>query len=541
MESFFKSGELKFTAWFFKGILGLVFLVLLTRTLDLQIVRGEYFKGLADDNRMREVSIIAKRGDILASGGEVIAQSSEVKKEIILDSEAGFIKRAVGNSHSDNLVTEWKRHYPEGQVFAHALGYIGEVNEKELGKVAAECPEKGAVKLGDLTGRGGIEETYDCTLRGVNGAELIEVDARGQKVRTLGRKLPQDGGNITTSLHIGLQKLITAQMQGKSGGVVVLDKDAKILALVSSPSFDPNAFISPGDNYLVNNILHEASLPLLNRTISGSYHPGSIYKPIVALGALENGVISEDFKYEDTGSIVVNSPYGNFSFSNWYYLQYGGKEGEIGITRALARSTDTFFYKVGEMLGPEAMAEWSRRFGLDDVTGIKLPGEVSGLVPDPSWKEAALGERWFLGNTYNTSIGQGDLAVTPLAIAAALTAVTNGGRKCTPQLVQNDEPQCEDLGLTTKFTDIVKKGMVEACTTGGTGYTFFDFADKYGVQVACKTGTAQNVNKDPHSWFFAFAPLDNPEIFAVVLVEEGGEGSKVAGPIARTIFDYWFQ
>jgi penicillin-binding protein 2 len=267
---------------------------------------------------------------------------------------------------------------------------------------------------------------------------------------------------------------------------------------------------------------------------------------LVAIAALEEGKIDKDYRYNDTGVVTVESIYGNYSYSNWYFTQYGGREGEVDLTKALARSTDTFFYTIGEMLGINNLDDWAKKFGLTKLTDIDINGEVLSLVPSPDWKEKVKNEKWFLGNTYHFSIGQGDLALTPVAIHRADLATSNGGKLCDLKIVGSTD--CTKLtakpGVLIKKEnlELVKEGMKKACSTGGTAFTFFDFADKHnGLQVACKTGTAEtNEDDKTHAWFFSFAPMENPEVILTVMVVLSGEGSKVAGPIARKIMDKYF-
>ncbi|MEK7556358.1 MAG: penicillin-binding transpeptidase domain-containing protein, partial [Patescibacteria group bacterium] len=231
---------------------------------------------------------------------------------------------------------------------------------------------------------------------------------------------------------------------------------------------------------------------------------------------------------------------------------YGRTEGEIDTVRAIARSTDTFFYKVGEFVGPERLAFWARKFGLGQDSGVDLPGEVSGLVPDPEWKLKTKGERWFLGNTYHMAIGQGDVAASPLQVNVMTSVVASGGKRCRPKVVQVEqvdqvEQGCEELGIGEETLKVIRKGMLGACATGGTAFPFFNFEPS----VACKTGTAQTVGENTHAWLTAFGGLPNesgsgnfrinPNIVLTVLVEEGGEGSRVAGPVAREILQEWFS
>lgn len=531
--------------WFLRGLAILGFLVLIARLVDLQIIKGSYYRTLAEGNRIKRIPIVAPRGRILARGGEVLVQEREVKRRVVFNSDSGFEKiEDTQNADESEIITEWLRYYPEAETFAHLTGYLGEVSQEEVGKVRGECPEKGPRRLGAWVGRGGLEENYECILSGIDGEELVEVDAQNRKVRTLGRKSGLPGKDLKTTIDYGLQKKIREVFPDKRGAVVVTNGFGEVLALYSSPSFDPNYFLARRNNEKISQYLASESKPLLNRAISGRFHPGSTFKPIVAIAGLEEGKIDENYTYEDTGKITINTPYGNFSYLNWFYAQYGGKEGKIGLVRAIARSTDTFFYSLGELLGAETLGKWASIFGLDRLTGIDLPGEIVGLVPTPSWKLQVKGEKWFLGNTYHFSIGQGDLAITPIALNLAISAIANGGSLCKPHIAQELVPRgakCREIGLDAKSVSLVKEGMVSACSKGGTGYTFFDFEEKSGIKVGCKTGTAETEGGNPHAWFTAFAPVDKPEIVATILVENGGEGSRVAGPIARQIFDYWFK
>lgn len=535
------------TAKVFIGIiLSISFLVLLVRLFELQVIKGSYYQDLADGNRIRKITLKAPRGEILARGGEHLAKNDEVENAIYYDNVRGYYISGDLSEKNEKIVNVngWSRVYPLKESASHITGYIGNVNEKETGKISSECINKGERTLTDVIGRTGLEEYYDCLLRGRDGEKLIEVSADGKYVRLLGEKEPIKGTDLKTTIDYPLQEYIATLLTGLKGVIIVSDSDGEILALFSSPAYDPNIFLNELEK--VSSVLEDKNLPLFNRVISGKYSPGSIYKPVVASAALESSAIDKGYRYQDTGSINFSTPYGNYSFSNWYYTQYGGVEGSIDVTRALARSTDTFFYKAGELTGIGKLVAWSKKFGLDTNTGIDLPGEVAGLVPDPEWKERVKGERWFLGNTYHLSIGQGDLSLTPIGIHEAISAISNDGNLCIPHLIgvlsDGKDYQCTSLNINIENIDLVKEGMKEVCSSGGTGYTFFDFEEKSGVDVACKTGTAQvGTNDKTHAWFTAFAPVDKPEIVVTVLVEEGGEGSKVAGPIARQVFDFWFK
>jgi penicillin-binding protein 2 len=542
MDSLSTADKQSWLTWFLRGLLIVGFLILIGRLADLQIIRGKYYRVLAEGNRIRKVNIVAPRGKILASDGQVLVDNKRVQKRIVFDPEVGYVKSIdLDGAKEDEIIEEWVRDYRFGSVLGHVSGYLGEVSQSEVGRISGRCPDNGPRRLGSLTGRSGLEEKYECLLAGVDGEEMVEVDSLGKKVRTMGRKLPIAGEDLVTTIDIGLQKRVAEIMAGKVGSVIVTGKEGEILALYSSPSYDPNIFINSSDRNKIKRVLESGELPLFNRTISGLYHPGSVYKPVVAIAALEEGKIDKNFVYEDKGLIEITNSYGYFSYKNWFYTQYGGMEGAIRLPKAIARSTDTFFYKIGEMTGVQNMKSWSEKFKLSTTTGIDLPGEVGGLIPSPEWKMKTKGEAWFLGNTYHMSIGQGDVAVTPLGMHTATDAIAENGKFCPPYLVNKSE--CWDLGIKQEHIDIVKDGMAMACRDGGTGFTFFDFKDTFGVDVACKTGTAEvdNSKTDTHAWFTVFAPIEEPEIVVTILIERGGEGSKAAGPLAREVMDFYYN
>jgi penicillin-binding protein 2 len=301
---------------------------------------------------------------------------------------------------------------------------------------------------------------------------------------------------------------------------------------------------------------------------------------LTALAALETGTISPDTKIEDTGVLTV----GKFSFGNWYFSQYGKKEGFLNIVGAIKRSNDIFFYKLGEMIGIQKLADWVKKAGGGSPTGIDMPGEESGLMPDPAWQKEVKGEDWYLGNTYHIAIGQGDILATPLQVNSWTNTVANGGKLCRPHLVRGQKLAagsqnglCKDLNLKKENVALVKEGMNQACSPGGTGFPLFNFkvpstsTDATGkeslkfkidgvdflepteasvsaknwveIPVACKTGTAEygDPKNKTHAWFTLFAPVVHPQVSITVLVEGGGEGSSVAGPIAKKILDKWFS
>jgi len=535
MHSLSESRPVGRLTWFLKGILFLALLLLFGRLAELTVIKGEYFRTLAEGNRIRRVTITAPRGRILARGGEVLAGNSEVKTTIDFHPTEGYTKvDPTDSTPPEEVLTEWQRSYPMGDIVGHITGYLGEVSPDEVRKADPACIAKGARTLGSLKGLGGLEAQYGCLLRGFDGEELVEVDIMGNKIRTVGRRPAVAGEDLHTTIDADLQRVIAENMKDIVGAVVATDTNGEVLALVSSPSFSPELFnpLNPNKEQAAK-LLTDEKLPLFNRAISGAYHPGSIFKLVTSTAALEEGKITSEFQYEDTGAININE----FSYTTWYFTQYGRTEGKINVIRALARSTDTFYYKVGEMLGAEALGRWAAEFGVGKETGIDIPNEMSGLLATPEWKERVIGERWFLGNTYHMSIGQGDMTTTPLQGNVLTSVIASGGSICIPHL-QKSGQNCKKLAISPHTIETVKEGMIQACTTGGTAYPFFDFTP----QIACKTGTAETNEEDvTHAWFTLFAPVEKPEIVLTVLVEKGGEGSKVAAPIARKIMDYWFR
>ena len=531
MQSFESSRTESWLSWFFKGLLILVALILFGRMFELQVIKGAYYRDLSESNRIRRVPITAPRGKIYARGGEVLVDNVEVAKVVTFNPESGFEKQpANADTPIEDQFKEWTRTYPLGAQFAHVSGYLGEVNEEEVGKIDPQCPERGARTLGSFIGRGGLEQFYDCTLGGADGEELVEVNTLGEKIRQIGRKPAEAGKDIHTTINMKLQRKLAEIMQDKKGAAIVTDTQGEVLALFSAPSYDPNGSIATA--------LTDENLPLFNRVIGGAYHPGSIFKIVSSTAALENGVIDRNFLYNDTG--VVTAGGGEFQYRNWYYTQYGGTEGSIDLAKALARSTDTYFYEVGAQTGIEELVEWSKTFGLGELTNIDLPGEISGLIPSPEWKKAVKGERWFLGNTYHYSIGQGDLTLTPAEAHRIALVVASNGKLCDLHINSENESNCRAIGISSDNLQYIKEGMVGACSAGGTAVPFFDFQP----QAACKTGTAQTGSGEDdatHAWFTVFAPADNPEIVMTVLVEKGGEGSKEAAPLARELFDLWHR
>lgn len=446
------------------------------RLLYLQIWEAKYYRLLADENRIKQEILPAERGKILDRFGEVL---------------------------------------PLNEANAHVLGYVGEANEEEAAKFY----------LGAVVGKMGLEKQYDQRLRGRDGLSILEKDAQGKVLRELRRIEPVKGEALPTTLDAGLQKKAFELMDYRKGAVVVSNpNNGEILALVSSPSFDAGN---------LPKFLTDKNLPLFNRAISGEYPPGSVFKIVTATAALEEGVIDGQTQIEDTGEIVI----GPYRYTNWYFTQYGKKEGWLEITRAIARSNDIFFYKLGEYLGINALADWARYFGLGSKTGIDLEGEADGLIPDPEWKETVLKDQWYLGDTYISAIGQGNILTTPIQINQMMSIIAGRGLLCKPFLVGGSN--CRKLDISQKTIELVTEGLKQVCESGGTAWPFFDFS----IRVAGKTGTAEFADSKnrTHAWFTVFAPVEKSEIVVTVLLEAAGEGSYQAAPVAKELLIYWLE
>jgi len=521
--------------YFFLGLLVIGFLVLLGRLFELQIIFGTKNRALAEGNRIKREILPAPRGMIYDRNGKELVRNAPIYRKkvgedcqektgecfVMISREEALRMEAKGET--EGLRMDIGREYLYGETLAHVLGYLGEVNEDEV--------KKGFFKPGDLVGRMGVEEQYDPLLRGQDGGEVFEVDAQGNKIREIGKIEPISGKSLYLSIDAEISKVVYEALEKKPGAVVATEpQTGQILVLVSSPSFNPNDINSQS--------LSDKSLPFFNRAIGGVYPPGSTFKIATSVAGLEEGKIDSQTTWNDTGEIRV----GDYSYKNWYFTQYGKTEGTINLVKAIQRSTDTFFYKVGEWVGPKKLSQWALAFGLGKKTGVDLPSEATGFVPTPEWKEKFKGERWFLGNTYHFAIGQGDLLATPLQINMMTEVIANNGRLCSPRVEKVDDKgkkACQDLKLKQTTINLVKEGMKGVCSPGGTAFPFFEFQP----QVACKSGTAEFVNAEgkTHAWLTSFAPVDNPEIVATALLEGGGEGSYEAAPVVKKLMEAWFH
>jgi penicillin-binding protein 2 len=578
--------KVRLRGFLFPVILLLIAVTFFWKLFSLQILSGNQYRALSDSNRMRTQIIHAPRGIIFDRNGVPLVLNTPGFRKINckkvhdtsvctttpLSQEEALPLIAKGDKHVE--VASFRK-YPFKDAMSHVLGYIGQISEREI-----KDPEFAGYMGTDWIGKNGIEREYEHVLRGKDGKQLIEVDAAGKPVRSLGREDPYYGQDMTLTIDSKLQQAaFEATKDVKRGAVIVSKPDGEILVMVSRPSFDPNLFtqdltysVSSTSSYtkLQDVLTDTKAFPLLNRVIGGVYPPGSTFKLVTAAAGLQKGIIDTNYKVEDTGILKV----GDFSYANWFYTEYGKKEpGQLDVTRALARSNDIFFYKLAEKEHVSNLADMGRQFGLGSKLGIDLGGEVSGTLPTEQWKKDNLGESWYLGDTYHYGIGQGFLLTTPLQVNSWTGTIANGGTVYAPRLDLKQtfdkssgpwESKVKKQGVVdAKTVDTIRKGMIGACSPGGVAYPLFNFtvknkdlpidgkditqaasksADFRQITVACKTGTAQQGgdDADPHGWITLFAPAYKPQIVVTVLVEEGGEGSVVAAPIAKKILESYF-
>jgi len=566
------------SAWnrsFVKLLFFLALGVLLSNIFTLQIIKGKYYKAVADGNGLVRRPIEAARGVITDRDGKVLVRNTPY---FTIGGQTLHTYKDVMQMESTLSAEQKKkiklfsiREYQYPEQFSHSIGYISPITQKEIeANRKLSSDKKTFYSIKDLVGRTGVEEQFEEYLRGEAGAELVEVNALGEVQKVLGKEEPQIGYTVVTTLHSDLQNFIYNKLAeyvstsgGLSGVVIVQDPNTgHILSLANFPSYNNNAFTHPEYKNLLNAIFADPKTPLLNRAISGAYPPGSTFKMVTALAGLESKKISTETTYEDTGSITLSGT----TFNNWYFTQHGKNDGSVDVRKALARSNDTFFYKMSLDTGVDLFAEQAHKFRFGQILGIDIPGETKGIVPTPEWKLAVKNEQWYPGNTVNMSIGQGDVLTTPLQISAMTVAIANNGTLYPPILVnkihngKNDAvcerdavsskwvgSDCEklnksisvpiSLGLMPANLDAIQDGMRLVTQRGGTATPFFD----YNIETAGKTGTAESfIGKHPHAWYTGYAPYNNPEITVTVLIEQGGGGSKVAAPLAKEIIDFYF-
>ena len=587
-------------------IIGVVFMVLVGvlvgRGVWLQIVHGANLRDAAENNRLRLYITPAPRGILYDRSGKPLVENvaeftfglipADVPREPA-DQDALFrrlseastvsmedIRKAYAEaktattdlvplrehvSYADaitlrvglqadpaaQVVATPRRHYLAGSAFSQVLGYTGKFTAEEW--QALNTNPQVEYRKGDVIGKTGLEGQYEKELRGTSGKASVELNARQREQKVITAEDPVAGLNIVTSLDVGLQKVLAdsasamvRRLHTSGAAAVAIDpRDGGVLAFVSVPTYDNNAFVTGLTAEAYQTLVDDPSHPLFSRTLAGEYPSGSTIKPIIATAALDQGVITPQTTVVSTGGIRVNQ---------WFFPDWkAGGHGVTDVYKAIADSVNTFFYTIGggtntfTGLGIDRMTQYARTFGLGAPTGIDLPGERGGFLPSKAWKEQVKKEPWYIGDTYHFAIGQGDLLVTPLQMALSTATLANGGTLYRPQLAKafqaGDRSTTRALEPTVIRPQVassaavatVRDAMRRAVTAGSARAL-----QALGVPAAGKTGTAQfgNAGKT-HAWFIGFAPFDHPTIAIAVIVEGGGEGHLAALPVAEAGLKYW--
>jgi len=567
----------------------LLFAVLLERVFELQVVRGAKYKRMAEENQIRVRRDRSPRGLIQDRHGFVLAGNrpsyalAVEYAETPTDAEyLGRLAGLVGVAESvlAEGVEKAKRHrydrvkicrdisfeavarleeqktwlpgtavvvdpirsYPNGVMACHLLGYQGEISEGELKRLRSQ-----RYRPGDYLGRTGVEELWESALRGKDGATFVRVDARGREVGPVTEKdpvRPAPGHNLLLTVDLALQAAVEKAFEGVArGAAVALDpRNGQILAMVSRPSFDPNAFAGGIDLDLWRSLSEDPARPLLNRALSAAYPPGSTFKIVTAASALELGRLDDIRNFRPcTGSYW----FGDRSFGCWRREGHGA----LDLRGAFVQSCDVFFYQVGQQLAVDELADFMTRFGFGERTGIDLPSEAHGHVPTSQWYDERYGVGgWTRGLMLNLAIGQGEILATPVQMASVSAAVANGGRFWTPHLffrleeaggriLREARERSHQVDISDATLAILRDAMLGVVEDErGTGRA----ARVPGVQVGGKTGTAQNPHGEDHAWFIAFAPLEEAQVALAVVIENAGHGGAVAAPIAGEILRAFF-
>ncbi|MDR2837544.1 MAG: penicillin-binding protein 2 [Azonexus sp.] len=594
------------------AVILLAFLLLFARFFYLQVMQHDYYQTRAESNRISLVPIVPNRGNIVDRNGVILARNySAFTLEITPSKTAGLeetidglaeiveieqkdrrrFKRLLEESKtfesipirtrlSDEEVARFAanryrfpgvevkarlfRQYPEGELAAHAIGYIGRISAsdreaiREAGDKAHQDYEAN-YKGTDHIGKIGLEAHYEYELHGLTGYEQVEVDVGGRAVRVLAQTPPVSGNNLTLTLDSRLQKVAEQAFGGRRGSLTAIDPaTGAILALVSSPAFDPNLFVDGIRFDDWDDLNNNPDKPMLNRAINSTYPPGSTFKPLMALAALTSGK-------RTPGQVLADPGYFNFGDRRFMDDKAGG-HGMVDLFKSIVVSCNTYYYILANDMGIDAIARFMSGLGLGDKTGIDIPGEATGVLPSPEWKQQRFKkkeqQKWYAGETISVGIGQGYNAYSTLHMAHALANIINYGKVFRPHLVSTiDNPHngekrtietepVREIALKTEQVDLIKRAMA-GVVKEGTGARAFAGA---AYEAGGKTGTAQvfsvkSGNKyvagqvrerlRDHSWFIAFAPVDKPRIVVAVMVENGGFGAQSAAPIVRQVFDYY--
>ena len=562
----------------------------------LQVVQYDKYRQHAEDNHQRTLVLSAPRGAVLDRDGRVLAENrnslnitlsreqaedlegtvalladlagvplSELRaiverhrrdppfRPVVLIRDAAFDQVAAVAAHARELpgiyVQELPvRFYPAGEVAAHILGYVGEVSEAQMA-----TPEFEGVRRGAIVGKSGIERTYNRLLMGRDGARRVVVDNVGREIRVLDERLPLEGRQIQLTLDYDLQEAAEDAFgdAGFNGSAVFLDpRSGEVLALVSRPAYDPNVFARGIDGETWGRLNRDRLRPLNHRALQGRYSPGSTFKVAMAIAALEEGVVTPDFRVACNGGRVVHGR----------FFRCHSTHGSVDMREALEKSCNSYFYALGERMEIDQIHKWGTALGLGELSGVDLPHEVRGLMPSTAWKRERRGERWYPGETISVAIGQGAVSVTPISLAVMMATVANGGTRVTPHLlkavnegqgferVRRPVPRSR-VSISPTTLDVVTEGLRFVVNRAGTGRR----GRIYGRDVMGKTGTAQVISLQgraavagsseqdfrDHGWFVFAAPAGAPEIAGAVFGEHNEHGY-LSAPIARHVLETYF-
>jgi penicillin-binding protein 2 len=588
-------------AWLLRAV-QVALVVVVIGYWSVQIKGGSTFRELAENNRLRRLRIEAPRGVIRDRHGRPLVENvpgyslmidrsrsadlpaslkfaADVLNETPEDLEAIVrryqnlplsrpIKLAAGLSLNEvtqlsasfyehkefEIDVDSRRLYRYGLHTAHLIGYLGEVSPAELART------EGFYKPGDRVGKRGIEQRYDPQLRGKNGAQLVVVDSRGQEVQELEKEPAQAGSDLTLTIDLALQQRAAElfeergeaqtpegeEPQALVGTVVALDpRNGDVLAMVAAPAYDPNIFTRRLNRQEWQDLIENPYHPLQNRAIQNAFPPGSVFKIVTALTALEKGVVDPNFSVFCPGYSIV--------YGNRFRCHKQGGHGTMNLRSAFKNSCNVYFHALGQRLQIDTLAESARKFGFGRLTGIDLEGERAGLVPDTRWAKERRKMPWYPGETISVVTGQGPILTTPMQIAVMLAEVANGGYRVAPRLYRDPaapEPPREPIGFSPQNLALVREALWAVVNDGGTG----NAAKVPGLDIAGKTGTAQVIRQETwttndqlaaedrdHAWFASFAPVNDPKIVIVVFVEHGGGGSRAAAPIAKALYEKFFE
>ncbi len=596
-------------AWVGFVCIVLLMLALLGRYVWLQVFAFDSYVTRSENNRVAVRPVVPNRGVIYDRRGRVIAENQPAYRleivpekvpgklsglEALLDELANLIDlsdddrkafhKSRGNYRSfDSVPLKFKlserevarfavnrhrfqgvdvvpylsRHYPHGELLAHILGYTGRLDEDDISAV-----DEGNYRGTRTIGKIGIEKFQEKELHGISGFERVETNVLGRVLKVLERKDAIPGMDLVLSIDVAVQQAAWEALGDRPGSVVAIDPaDGSVIALVSKPAYDPNAFVGGISQKAYSEILNAPGRPLFNRALNGGYEPGSTLKPFVGLAGLEMDLVTAETRVFSNGNFYIQG------YDRPYRDWRDGGHGWVDIRSALEQSVNTYFYQLAMNMGIDRMHDYLAQFGFGSVTGIDVPGEGKGLLPSRDWKRSALGEPWYPGETVIAGIGQGFNVVTPLQLANAVTALVNGGTRYAPRLLYAAKPAGAEkarrvsapVELQIPVRDpqdwqTILEGM--ELVVNGTRGTARKVAVDAHFRTGGKTGTAQvyqlearkEDNPDEvaehlrdHAWFIAFAPVDAPRVAIAVVVEHGGGGSTAAAPVARVTLDAWLD